>query len=522
MSTVHTSSPAQGRRQRQQQLRAGGQNAPSVMAQAPPGVAGDWRRQGNGAGAFPGRRSVADQAIAYARAARTHFVRELAEFIRFPSVSAQPRHAADLHRCAIWLGDHLRTIGLEHVRIVRTARHPIVTADWLYAPHDFTLLIYGHYDVQPPDPLADWHSPPFEPRVSGPDLYGRGASDDKGQMFVHVKALESWMRTTGSLPINVHCVFEGEEEIGSASLQDFLTEHFTGGEADAAVVSDMWMPAPGHPAITESLRGALSVELEVKGPKHDLHSGNFGGAIHNPLQALCEVIAKLHEPQGTVAIPRFYERVRAPTHEQRTEMARCGPPDDQILRAAGAARGWGAPGFSLYERIVIRPALSINGLVGGYTGPGAKAVIPARACAKIGFRLVPEQDPAEIDRLFRRFVKQITPPTVDLSIRTLFRAHPFVLRRDHPVVRAARAALRKGFGRSPAFVRVGGTIPVAHLLQEELGIPTVLIGLALPDDRMHGPNEKFHLPNFFQGIETSIHLLAELAMIPSKRDLARY
>jgi acetylornithine deacetylase/succinyl-diaminopimelate desuccinylase-like protein len=519
MSSVQTSPPVHGRRQRQQ-LHSLWQLVPSVIA-AESGIADHRQRRGGGAETFLDRLRATDEAIAYARAARTRFVRELAEFIRFPSVSAQPRHAADLDRCASWLADHLRTIGLEHVRVVRTARHPIVTADWLHAPHDFALLIYGHYDVQPPDPLADWHSPPFEPRVSGADLYGRGASDDKGQMFVHLKALESWMRTTGSLPINVRCVFEGEEEIGSANLQDFLTEHFTAGEADAAIVSDMWMPAPGHPAITESLRGALSLELEVKGQKHDLHSGNFGGAIHNPLQALCEVIAKLHEPQGTVAIPRFYERVREPTHAQRTEMARQGPPDDQILRAAGAARGWGAPGFSLYERIAIRPSLSINGLVGGYTGPGAKAVIPARACAKVSFRLVPEQDPAEIDRLFRRFVKQITPPTVDLSIRTLFRAHPFVLRRDHPVVRAACDALRKGFGRSPSFVRVGGTIPVAHLLQEELGIPTVLIGLALPDDRMHGPNEKFHLPNFFQGIEASIHLLSELETIPSEPDLPR-
>ena len=466
------------------------------------------RRARASVAAPPGRAGLA---IAQARSARSRFVAELAAFVRFPSVSAQPRHAGDLRRCAAWLADHLRSIGLEHVRVVDTRGHPIVTADWLHAPGAPTLLVYGHYDVQPADPLDQWRSPPFEPAIRNGCLYGRGAADDKGQMLVHVKALECWLSASGRLPVNVKCLFEGEEETGSANLADFLAGEPGAWQADAAVMSDMTMLDRNRPALTESLRGALSVELECRGQRQDLHSGNFGGAIHNPLQALCEVVARLHDASGTVAIPRFYERVRAPTRGQRTYMARVGPSDEQVLRDAGARVGWGEPGFSLYERIAIRPALSVNGIVGGYAGTGAKAVIPARASAKLNFRLVPDQDPAEIDALLRAFVGQIAPPAVRIGVRTLLRAHPFVMRRYDRAVRAARAALYAGFGVSPAFVRSGGTIPVAHILQEELGIPTVLMGLASPDDGMHGPNERFCLSTFFRGIEASIHFLAELA-----------
>jgi acetylornithine deacetylase/succinyl-diaminopimelate desuccinylase-like protein len=405
----------------------------------------------------------------------------------------------------------LRTIGLEHVEFVQTEGHPIVTADWLRAPGQTTLLIYGHYDVQPPEPLDAWKSPPFEPAIRGDYLYGRGASDDKGQMLVHVKAIECYLRTSGSLPVNVKCLFEGEEEIGSRSLQGLLASRREAWKADAVVLSDMWMLGPDRPAIAESLRGALSVELAVRGPEEDLHSGNFGGAVHNTLQVLCEIIAKLHDRRGAIAIPGFYERVRDPTREERVYMARVGPSDAEILHDARACRGWGEAGFSLYERTTIRPALSINGIVGGYQGPGAKAVIPAQASAKLNFRLVPDQNPVEIDALFRRFIQQIAPPTVGVGVRTLFRARPFVLLRDHPAVRAARKALHEVFGVQPAFMRIGGTIPVAHFLQEELGIPTVLMGFALPDDRLHAPNERFLLQSFFRGIETSIRFLAELA-----------
>ncbi|MGH9841167.1 MAG: dipeptidase [Blastocatellia bacterium] len=449
--------------------------------------------------------------LTYAQCNRDRFIAELQDFIRFPTVSAQSGQAEDLKKCAMWLANHLREIGLEQVKVISTPRHPLVYAAWRHAPGRPTALIYGHYDVQPPEPLHEWRSPPFEPVVRGNDLYGRGASDDKGQMFTHVKALESYLRTTGKLPVNVKCLFEGEEEIGSPNLTPFLARNNRSLAADVAVVSDTRILSPSRPAITYALRGALSLELEVCGPKQDLHSGNFGGAMHNPLQALCEIIARLHDADGRVTIPGFYDRVRRESEEERRYMARTGPTDEQVLRDAQALTGWGERGYTLYERTVIRPALTINGISGGYQGQGVKAVIPARAAAKFNFRLVPDQDPREIDRLFRQHIARITSPTVRATIRTHFVAKPALVNRHHPGMRAAAVAYQKGFGAMPVFLRSGGTIPVVNTLQELLGIPTVLMGFALPDDRMHAPNEKFHLPNFHNGIATSIWFLAEIS-----------
>ena len=412
-----------------------------------------------------------EPALAYARKARVRFVRDLAKFVRFPSVSAQPQHAKDLRHCAAWLAGHLRAIGLEHVRVIHAPGHPIVTADWLRARRSATLLIYGHYDVQPADSLGEWVSPPFEPAIRGDNLYGRGASDDKGQMFVHVKALESYLRTSGSLPINVKCLFEGEEEIGSPHLGSFVRSSAAALAADVAVLSDTSILGPCRPAITELLRGSLSVELTVRGQEHDLHSGSFGGAIHNPLQVLADIVAKLHDPGGAVAIPGFYDRVRALSGDERCYMASFGPSDAQILRDGKAAGGWGEPGFTLYERTTIRPALIVNGITGGYQGPGAKAVIPARGSAKLNFRLVPDQDPKEIGRLFQDFVARITPPTVHIGICTQISVPPVIISRDHPAVGAAAAAYRKSFGVAPVFRREGGTIPAPQLLQDRLGFP---------------------------------------------------
>jgi acetylornithine deacetylase/succinyl-diaminopimelate desuccinylase-like protein len=452
---------------------------------------------------------AADQAIALARRAHGRFRCELAEFIRFPSVSAERRHTKDVERCAHWLAERLRRIGMDHVRIVRTKGHPIVCADWLRAPGRKTLLIYGHYDVQPADPLAAWESPPFSATVRGRFLHGRGASDDKGQLYVHVKALESYLATTGALPINVRCVFEGEEEIGSANLAELLRAGGHG-RADFAVVSDTWMLERDRPALTESLRGALTLELTAKGPAVDLHSGNFGGAVKNPVHALCEIIARLHDEAGALTIPGFYERVRPIVSDERAYMAEIGPSDARILRDARVGHAWGERGFSLYERTTIRPALTVTGIRGGYQGSGAKAIIPASAAAQLDLRLVPDQDPARIEALLRAHLRTLTPPGIRLGVRTLFRAAPVVVTRSHSIVRAAMHAYRRGFGVSPVFLRVGGTIPIVHLLQTELQIPTVLLGFALPEDRLHAPNERFFLPNFARGIETSIHLLARL------------
>jgi acetylornithine deacetylase/succinyl-diaminopimelate desuccinylase-like protein len=372
------------------------------------------------------------------------------------------------------------------------------------------VLIYGHYDVQPPDPLEEWHSPPFEPNIRGENLYGRGASDDKGQFFVHVKMLESYLHTTGGLPVNVKCLFEGEEEIGSPNLPSFLESHRELVAANVALLSDTRMLGPNRPVITESLRGALSMEVELHGPEQDLHSGNFGGAIHNPLQALCEIIAGLHDRNRRVTIAGFYDHVRQLSDRERSYMARVGPSDEEILKDARAEHTWGERGYTLYERIGVRPALTINGITGGYQGPGVKAVIPARALAKFNFRLVPDQDPHEIDWLFRQHISQIAPPTVRVEVRTHMLANPGLINRKHPALRAAAIAYRKGFGSTPVLLRSGGSIPVVNLFQEKLGIPTVLMGFALPDDRLHAPNEKFHIPVFFKGISTSISFLAEV------------
>jgi acetylornithine deacetylase/succinyl-diaminopimelate desuccinylase-like protein len=448
--------------------------------------------------------------LAYAHTHRQRFVAELKDFVRFPSVSAQPKHDGDLRKCATWLANHLRRVGLERVAIMPTPRHPLVYAEWRHAPERPTVLIYGHYDVQPADPLHEWRSPPFEPVVHGSNLYGRGACDDKGQMFAHVKALEAYLRTNRVLPVNVKCLFEGEEEIGSPNLTPFLSQHKSALAADVAVMSDMPMIAPDRPAITYAMRGALSLELEICGPKRDLHSGIFGGAIHNPLQALCEIIARLHDVNGRVAIPGFYDHVRRWSEQEREYMACTGPSDAQILRDAQVGQGWGERGYTLYERTTIRPALTLNGIIGGYQGPGSKAVIPASAVAKLSFRLVPNQDPTEIDRLFRAHIARLTPPTVRSSVRTNFMAKPALVNRRHPAMRAAQVAYRKGFGATPVFLRSGGTIPIVNTLQAMLGLPTVLMGFALPDDRMHAPNEKFHLPNFYHGIATSIWFLAEI------------
>jgi acetylornithine deacetylase/succinyl-diaminopimelate desuccinylase-like protein len=460
---------------------------------------------------------LADQPFVYAHAHRSRFLAELENFIRFPSVSAQPKHADDAKKCAAWLANHLHRIGLDRVNVIPTSRHPIVYAEWQHAPGLRTVLIYGHYDVQPPEPLNEWHSPPFEPTVRGNELYGRGASDDKGQLFTHVKALESYLLTTGELPVNVKCLFEGEEEIGSPNLMPFLAQNRKGLAADVAVLSDTRILAPNRPAITHALRGALSLELEVTGPKQDLHSGNFGGAVHNPLQALCEIIASLHDDNGRVAILGFYDRVRRWSGEERAYMDRTGPNNAKVRKDAQAEGGWGERGYTLYERTTIRPALTVNGIAGGYGGTGVKAVIPARALAKLNFRLVPDQNPREIEQLFREHITRITPPTVRSRICTQLVAKPALVDPKHPAMRAAAVAYTKGFGAEPVFLRSGGTIPVVNLFQEELGIPTVLMGFALPDDRMHAPNEKFHLPNFYNGIATSIWFLDEIGALREKK-----
>jgi acetylornithine deacetylase/succinyl-diaminopimelate desuccinylase-like protein len=465
------------------------------------------------------------RALNYARSRRPTFVSELKDFLRFPSVSSQAERADDLKKCAHWLGQQLQHIGLDRVRIVPTRGNPIVYASWLRAPGRPTLIIYGHYDVLPGEPLREWRTPPFIPTLQNDDLHARGAADDKGQLFSHVKAMESYLKTERVLPVNVKCIFEGEEEIGSPHLTAFIERNKRALRADAAVISDTRMLAPDRPAISYAQRGGLRAEVEVKGPPHELHSGNFGGAVHNPLQALCEMIARLHDAHGRVTIPGFYDDVRGWGEKERAFMARTGPGDEEILQDAGVERGWGEPGFSLYERTTIRPALTLNGMAGGHYGRGAKGIIPARAIAKLSFRLVPDQSPERVAQLFREHIERITPPAVSCSVRTFSAIEPALVDRNHPAVRAAAVAYKKGFGVAPVFIRSGGSIPVVNTFQKILGIPAVLMGFGLPDDHIHGPNEKFHLPNFYTAIATSIWYLAlaaKLRGVPRTRERAEW
>jgi acetylornithine deacetylase/succinyl-diaminopimelate desuccinylase-like protein len=453
------------------------------------------------------------RALNFARAHRGKFLSELKSFLRFPSVSSKPERAGEIAECAKWLAHHLKGVGLDRVRVIPTRGNPIVYASWLRVPHRPTLIIYGHYDVLPGEPLREWRTPPFTPTLLNDNLHARGASDDKGQLFSHVKAIEAYLKTSNSLPVNVKCIFEGEEEIGSPHLTSFIAKNKRALRANAAVISDTRMLAPDRPAISYAQRGGLRAELYVTGPPHDLHSGNFGGAVHNPLQALCEMVACLHDANGRVAIPGFYDNVRRWDEKERAFMMRTGPADGQILRDAKVEQGWGESGFSLYERTTIRPALTVNGIAGGHQGPGAKSIIPSHAIAKLSFRLVPDQTPRRVARVFREHIARITPPTVRSSVRILSPIEPALVDRNHLAVRAAALAYQQGFGAPPVFLRSGGSIPVVSTFQKILGIPAVLMGFGLPEDHIHGPNENLYLPNFYNAIATSIWYFAIAAQL---------
>jgi len=450
-------------------------------------------------------------ALIYAQLNAQRFLKDLLPFLRFPSISNTSARRESVHKCAEWLAAHLKHIGLPEVRVVPTAGHPIVMATSQQSPGRPTLLVYGHYDVQPIDPVVQWSTPPFSPVLRGSDLIARGASDDKGQLFLHIKAIESYLAARGSLPINVKCVFEGEEEIGSPHFAGYLRAHREHLAADWAVVSDTRMLSPQQPAIIYGQRGMLSMELSVRTLKHDIHSGAFGGAVHNAAQALSEILAQLHSPRGRVRIPGFYARVLEAGANERAYFAAHAPDTQKMLGDAGAPREWGEREFSLFERTTVRPALTINGIKTGYQGSGGKGIIPAKASAKISLRLVPDQDPTEVEAHLREYLKIIVPGGVRARLTVHSRARPVLMSPTHPANRAAAFAYRKAFGVAPVFLRSGGTIGVVNHLREILNLPVVLMGFALPDDRMHAPNEKLHLPNFHRGVATSIWFMAALA-----------
>lgn len=434
--------------------------------------------------------------------------------MRFPSVSSDPGRRADVARCAEWLAGRLRALGFERVTGIPTkGGHPLVLAEWRRLAGLPTVLLYGHYDVQPPGSRNDWRTPPFEPVRVGADLHGRGASDDKGPVAAQLMALESWVRGAGQLPVNVRCVFDGEEEIGSPGLARILRSAPERFAAEAALVSDTRIPGPLRPAITYSLRGAIGVEVEVEAGPVDLHSGAFGGAAANPLEAVCDLVGSLHDDAGRIAVPGFHRDVRRWSPAERAFMARNGPTDEEIIRAdRGAPVPWG-PGHSLYERTTILPALTVTGVVGGHSGPGTGATIPHSASAKLNVRVVPDQGPRQVAAAIGRHLLGSVPTGMRARVAVSSASGPVVVDRRHPVVLAAARACRQGFGADPVLLRSGGTIPVVELLANRLRQPVVLLGMALPDDGMHAPNEKAHLPTLHRGVDSVIWFLHEVGRL---------
>lgn len=452
--------------------------------------------------------------ILFAREQRETQLAELIEFLRIPSVSTQPRHANDVNKAANWLAEKMSLAGLENIRVIDTQGHPLVYGDWLHADEGApTVLVYGHYDVQPAEPLELWDTPPFEPDIRGEHLYARGAADDKGQLFIHVKAVEAYLQTTGKLPVNVKFIVEGEEESGGLSLEAFIPENRLLLDADVALISDTAMVNPDTPAIVYGLRGMLYSLLDITGPSRDLHSGSFGGGINNPLNVIGHVIAKLKDEQGHILIPGFYDKVRSLSQEERNILAQFPLEEDKWLAEAGAPQAWGEPEYSLVERLGARPTLDVHGIIGGYTGTGKKTVLPSKVHAKISMRLVPDQDPDEIARLFCDYIREITPPSVEVAVDLTGGAPASIIDLNIPAVKAATIACDDVFGRQPVFMREGGSIPVVGLFQEFLGLETVLMGFGLPDDKIHAPNERLYLPNYYRGIETSIRFLHEYGQI---------
>lgn len=449
---------------------------------------------------------------AYLAESRSRQLAELIDWLRIPSISTLPEHAADVHRAAVWLTQALQRAGLEHVELIETDLHPLVYADWLHAgPSAPTLLIYGHFDVQPADPLDEWHAPPFEPTQRGDDLVARGASDDKGQTLVLIKAIEALLQTVGRLPVNVKFIAEGEEESDGESIARYVATHTAKLAADAVLISDSHMLSPSQPTLLYGLRGLWGCEITVRGAAHDLHSGTFGGVIHNANQALAELLAALHDSTGRVTVPGFYDAVRELTDTERTLLAAVPHGEREILDESGAPAIWGEAKFTVVERTGARPTLEINGMWGGFTGTGFKTVIPSEARAKVSCRLVPDQDPEAIGTAIERYLHQLAPPTVQVSVQKSFGAPAFIAPLDAPAVHAAVRACRRVYNVDPIFMREGGSIPVVNLFQQTLGTTIVLMGLGLPNDNMHAPDEKFHLPNFYRGIELVIAFLEELA-----------
>ncbi len=438
---------------------------------------------------------------------------DLYELLRIPSVSAQSQHKADIERAAKWVADRLRRAGLEHVEIVSTKMHPLVYGESLKAPGKPTVLFYGHYDVQPPEPLDLWTSPAFEPTIRGGNLFGRGTADDKGQIHIHIRALDALHQTAGKLPINVKVLIEGEEEVGSESLWDYVQQNKAKLAAGALIVSDTSMLAPGVPSITYGLRGLNYYELEITGPAQDLHSGRFGGAVPNPLTILAELFAKLHDKNFRVTVPGFYDDVAPLSRAERKALAALPFKPKDFRKTVGAPGLCGEKGYTAAEQVWCRPTLELNGIWGGYISEGAKTVIPSKAHAKFSTRLVPDQDPAKIARLVERHIRRLLPATVTSKLSVLSTGKPWVAPYTHPFFEVAHNALEKGFGKRAVFIREGGSIPFVTQMYDTFKVPCVLLGFGLPDENAHAPDEHIALENYFGGIKAVANFYQGLAAL---------
>lgn len=455
----------------------------------------------------------------YAAQHGDRFIQELIELLKIPSISTFSTHKAEVRRAAEWCRAGLLAAGVSRAEVMETEGHPIVYGEWLGAgPDKPTVLVYGHYDVQPADdPHKEWRSDPFDPVTKDGNIYARGATDDKGQMYIHFKTFEAVYKTTGAFPVNVKFMLEGEEESGSPSLETFIAAHRDLLKCDVVIISDTEVLGPDTPSIAYGLRGLVYTEVEIFGPKIDLHSGSYGGAVHNPAQVLVEMLAGLHDAEGHVTIPGFYDDVVALTPADRQAFAEVPRNAETFYNETGVPKDWGEPEFTIYERIGARPTLEINGLNAGWTGEGAKTVIGKTALAKVSFRLAPNQDPERIFKLWVAHVAKITPPTVRSEVRVIGHwGHAVLTPLDSTAMQAASGAYEKTFGRRPYFLRGGGSIPVVALYQQLLNASTVMMGFGLPDDNLHAPNEKMNIGMFHKGVRTMIHFFQDLPAAMAK------
>jgi acetylornithine deacetylase/succinyl-diaminopimelate desuccinylase-like protein len=451
------------------------------------------------------------QAIdAFVEKNESRFLDELKTLLRIPSVSTLPEHAKDIRRAAEFVADALRTAGMEHVEVIETHGHPLVYADWLHAAGKPTVLCYGHYDVQPPDPLDEWISPPFEPTLRDGNIYARGSADDKGQMYSEIKAVEALRAVHGKLPVNVKFLIEGEEEVGGESVADYVPKHKDKLRADVALVCDTELFAEGLPTLCVGLRGLIYTEVEARGAAKDLHSGMYGGVAPNAVFALVELLAKMKNADGEIQIPGMYDDVEAPAPAEMKSWKALPFDEKEFLKnEVGSSRLTGEPKYSVLERVWARPTLEVHGIAGGFTAAGAKTVIPAKAVAKVSMRMVPKQDPEKVLTAFKKFVKENTPAGIQTEVRVLSFGPAISVNPDHPAIHVAAAAFAEVMGKETVFIRSGGSIPIVGDFATHLGIPSILMGFGLPDDGLHSPNEKYKLANYYAGIKTIAHFFEQ-------------